>query len=227
MPLRGENRRFVRDGLQALQKPRRVGLPGLIRECGLGNQRSLPQPWAISCAADQCRQRMGRVELAVEPVFDGAARQAAQLAQGLCQLNKQRQAIEAGIYRQAVAMLPAEKTPPAIVLAGDTWHQGVVGIVASRLAEEYSCPTFLICLDGEHGKASSRSYGGFNLFASLRDLADLLENYGGHELAAGFTIARGKIDTSCTEISRRAQDFAESGQAHGHWRSTARFRRSF
>lgn len=129
---------------------------------------------------------MGRVELAVELFLTEQPAHAAQLAQGLCQLNKQRQAIEAGIYRQAVAMLPAEKTPPAIVLAGDTWHQGVIGIVASRLAEEYSCPTFLICLDGEHGKASSRSYGRFNLFASLRDLADLLENYGGARISRRF-----------------------------------------
>ena len=215
MPLRGENRRFVRDGLQALQKPRRVGLAALIRECGLGNQEiTATTVGYILAPRINAAGRMGRVELAVELFLTEQPAHAAQLAQGLCQLNKQRQAIEAGIYRQAVAMLPAEKTPPAIVLAGDTWHQGVVGIVASRLAEEYSCPTFLICLDGEHGKASSRSYGGFNLFASLRDLADLLENYGGHELAAGFTIARGKIDAFRTEISRRAQDFAESGQAH-------------
>ena len=215
MPLRGENRRFVRDGLQALQKPRRVGLAALIRECGLGNQEiTATTVGYILAPRINAAGRMGRVELAVELFLTEQPAHAAQLAQGLCQLNKQRQSIEAGIYCQAVAMLPAEKTPPAIVLAGDTWHQGVVGIVASRLAEEYSCPTFLICLDGEHGKASSRSYGGFNLFASLRDLADLLENYGGHELAAGFTIARGKIDTFRTEISRRAQDFAESGQAH-------------
>ena len=67
-------------------------------------------------------------------------------------------------------MLPAGQIPDAIVLADKTWHQGVVGIVASRMAEEYCCPTFLICLDGEHGKASSRSFGGFNLFASLLNL---------------------------------------------------------
>lgn len=72
----------------------------------------------------------------------------------------------------------------AIVLAGEHWHQGVVGIVASRLSEEFCRPTFLICLDGERGKASSRSYGGFNLFASLTELSGLLEGYGGHELAA-------------------------------------------
>ena len=76
------------------------------------------------------------------------------------------------IYREASYRLRGKKQPDsAIVLAGENWHQGVVGIVASRLSEEYCRPTFLICLNGEHGKASSRSYGGFNLFASLTELS--------------------------------------------------------
>ena len=144
MPLRGENRRFVRDGLRALQKPRRVGLAALIRECGLGNPGEITATTVGYILAPRINAagRMGRVELAVELFFDGAALpRPPSWRKGLCQLNKQRQTIEAVIYRQAVAMLPAEKTPPAIVLAGDTWHQGVVGIVASRLAEEYSCPS--------------------------------------------------------------------------------------
>jgi len=95
----------------------------------------------------------------------------------------------------------------AIVLADETWHQGVVGIVASRIAEEYACPTFLICLDGEHGKASSRSYGGFNLFSSLTQLSGLLESYGGHELAAGFTITRSNIPEFRRQICAMAAGF--------------------
>ena len=101
-------------------------------------------------------------------------------------------------------MLPEGQTPEAIVLADETWHQGVVGIVASRIAEEYCCPTFLICLDGDHGKASSRSYGGFNLFSSLTTLSHLLESYGGHELAAGFTITRSNIPEFRRQICQRA-----------------------
>ena len=98
----------------------------------------------------------------------------------------------------------------AIVLAGEHWHQGVVGIVASRLSEEFCRPTFLICLDGERGKASSRSYGGFNLFASLTELSGLLEGYGGHELAAGFTIARKNIDAFRAAMCRCAAAYAAS-----------------
>ncbi|MFR7832586.1 MAG: DHHA1 domain-containing protein [Blautia wexlerae] len=102
--------------------------------------------------------------------------------------------IEGSIYQSAVSHAAARRPPQAIVLADESWHQGVVGIVASRMAEEYSCPTFLICLDGDKGKASSRSYGGFNLFRSLEQLSGLLESYGRHELAAGFTIRRACIE---------------------------------
>ena len=97
-----------------------------------------------------------------------------------------------------------------IVLADESWHQGVVGIVASRMAEEYSCPTFLICLDGDKGKASSRSYGGFNLFRSLEQLSGLLESYGGHELAAGFTIRRESIAPFREKMMALCASFRES-----------------
>ena len=104
-------------------------------------------------------------------------------------------------------MLPQEQQPAAIVLAEESWHQGVVGIVSSRIAEEFCCPTFLICLDGVHGKASSRSYGGFNLFAALSDLSDLLESYGGHELAAGFTIHADRIGDFRKAICRKVSSY--------------------
>ena len=91
------------------------------------------------------------------------------------------------------------------MLASADWHQGVVGIVASRLSEEYGCPACLICLDGESGKASCRSYGGFPLIDALHRLSPLLERYGGHQLAAGFTIRAGQIDAfrqALTELVR-------------------------
>ncbi len=108
--------------------------------------------------------------------------------------------------------------PAAIVLADEHWHQGVVGIVASRLAEEYRCPTFLICLDGDHGKASSRSYGGFNLFASLEELSGLLESYGGHELAAGLYHRPGEYRRLPAQIHVQLR---RSLPASGLWRSHA------
>ena len=115
----------------------------------------------------------------------------------LCALNRERQSVEQAIYAQAVEQIeqsPAQERS-ALVLASDTWHQGVVGIVASRLSEKYACPSFMIHLSGGTGKGSCRSWGGFNLFAALESCSDLLLDFGGHELAAGFI-----IDTFTTTI---------------------------
>ena len=90
----------------------------------------------------------------------------------------------------------------ALVLSSERWHQGVVGIVASRLSEKYACPSFMIHLRDGTGKGSCRSYGGFNLFAALEACSDLLEGFGGHELAAGFTIQESNIDAFRTRMNR-------------------------
>ena len=91
----------------------------------------------------------------------------------------------------------------AILLADESWHQGVVGIVASRLTEKYACPAFMICLDQGVGKGSCRSWGGVNLFDLLSRCAPLLENFGGHALAAGFTVKEENIP-ALAEALRRA-----------------------
>ena len=207
MLLRGENRRFVARGLKALRNTRRPGIAALMKECGCASESLNASSIGFMLAPRiNAAGRMGKIDLATELFLTRDAERATYLAQALCDLNRQRQAVESEIYDEAIAMLPLEQPPEAIVLAGETWHQGVVGIVASRIAEEYHCPAFLICMDGDHGKASSRSYGGFNLFSSLSDLSELLESYGGHELAAGFTITRHNID----EFRRRICTLAES-----------------
>ena len=194
MPLQGENRVFVARGLESLAHTKRPGIAALMAECGCAPETVSASSIGFMLAPRiNAAGRMGQIDLAVELFLTDDPDKAAEAARGLCELNRQRQAVESEIYRQAVSMLPMGKPPEAIVLADESWHQGVVGIVASRIAEEYACPTFLICLDGEHGKASSRSHGGFNLFASLSALSPLLESYGGHELAAGFTISRANI----------------------------------
>ncbi len=208
MPLQGENRVFVHRGLESLRHTERPGLLSLMQEAGCDpatlNAGSIGFVLAprINAAG-----RMGCIDVAVELFLTKDPQCGAEAARKLCQLNRQRQAVETEIYQQATAMLPQGKTPEAIVLANPNWHQGVVGIVASRMAEEYCCPTFLICLDGEKGKASSRSYGGFNLFASLTALSPLLESYGGHELAAGFTICKNQIDAFRQEVCKLADQF--------------------
>jgi len=207
MPLQGENRVFVSRGLDSLRHTHRPGIAALMAECGCAPEGVNASSIGFMLAPRiNAAGRMGQIDLAVELFLTDDADHARELARQLCELNRQRQAVESEIYAQAISMLPQGKTPEAIVLADESWHQGVVGIVASRIAEEYCCPTFLICLDGEHGKASSRSHGGFNLFASLTALSSLLESYGGHELAAGFTITRSNIPEFRRQICCLAAD---------------------
>ena len=213
MPLTGENRTMVAEGLKSLENPKRVGLAALMAECGVGHGRITAGTIGYTLAPRiNAAGRMGQVDVATELFLTADAQRAVELAAELCRMNRKRQEIEAGIYREAVGMLPGGGRPDAIVLASENWHQGVVGIVASRLAEEYNCPAFLICLDGDKGKASSRSHGGFNLFAALRTLSPLLESYGGHELAAGFTIRRENIDAFRAQITDLARAFRASGE---------------
>ena len=208
MPLQGENRVFVSRGLDSLRNTRRPGIAALMAECSCAPDSVTASAIGFMLAPRiNAAGRMGRIELAVELFLTQDPRRASAVAKALCELNRHRQAVESEIYQQAISMLPAGQPPEAIVLADETWHQGVVGIVASRIAEEFSCPAFLICLDGDHGKASSRSYGGFNLFSSLTALSDLLESYGGHELAAGFTISRRNIPEFRRQICALAADF--------------------
>ncbi len=207
MLLQGENRVFVSRGLESLKNTRRPGIAALMAECGcMPDNISASSIGFMLAPRINAAGRMGQIELAIQLFLTDDPQQAETVAKALCELNRQRQAVESEIYQTAISMLPAGQPPEAIVLADETWHQGVVGIVASRIAEEYACPTFLICLDGDHGKASSRSHGGFNLFASLTALSDLLESYGGHELAAGFTITRSNIPEFRRQICALAAD---------------------
>lgn len=214
MPLKGETRTLVVKGLEALSDSKRPGVKALMKECGcFGQPVTAGTIGYVLAPRINAAGRMGQVELAIDLFFSENDEEAEQLAATLCRLNRERQRVEADIYKEATSMLPHGELPGAIVLAGETWHQGVVGIVASRLSEEYSCPAFLICMDGDKGKASSRSYGGFNLFAALTELSGLLESYGGHELAAGFTISRENVDIFRRKVSDLARKYAQSEDA--------------
>ena len=191
MTLLDENRALVRRGLALLPDTKRPGLAALLRETGAAGKSITAATIGYTIAPRiNAAGRMEQAEVALELLLTQSPARADQLAAALCSLNRERQAIEQAIYDQCVVLLerdPALNTA-ALVLAGEGWHQGVVGIVASRLTEKYSRPAFMICLDEGRGKGSCRSFGGFNLFAALEVCAPLLEGYGGHELAAGFTI---------------------------------------
>ena len=196
MLMTGENRTIVARGLSHIADSDFIGLRALLQETGLLQKEiTSVQIGFVLAPRINAAGRMGEADRAADLMLCKDPIRAQALARELCDLNRQRQAVEQEIYAQAIDMIeamPAQERH-ALVLADRRWHQGVVGIVASRLSEKYACPSFMIHISGHTGKGSCRSWGGFNLFAALEECSDLLLGFGGHELAAGFTIEEENI----------------------------------
>ena len=195
MPLVDENRFLVRRGLEKLEKDPLPGFAAMLKEAGVDAQRLNAATVGFSLAPRlNAAGRLGQAERAAELLMCRDPEQAAALAAELCELNRQRQSIETEIWQDAQKMLAGQKPEGPIVLASDRWHQGVIGIAASRLAEQFCLPAIMICLNGEQGKGSCRSYGGFNLFEALSACSAHLIGFGGHALAAGLNIRSDRLE---------------------------------
>ncbi len=195
MPLVGENRYIVKRGLEKLNRCPSPGLRALIEAVDYGRKQITATSVGFTLAPRlNASGRLGQVENAVRLLMTTSAQEARECAETLCQMNRDRQEIESAIWLEAQELLGDETPDAPIVLAREGWHQGVIGIAASRLSEKYNVPTVMICLDGDRGKGSCRSCGDFNLFSALNACEEHLEGYGGHALAAGLTIRRDSID---------------------------------
>lgn len=195
MPLVGENRALVQMGLQKLARSPRPGTAAILHEIGITPDKiNAASVGYILAPRLNASGRLGRTEIALEMLLCGDPGHAAELARELCELNRQRQSIETEIWQDAVGRLAGAEPDGPIVLAGENWHQGVIGIAASKLAEQYSVPAIMISLSGDMGKGSCRSYGGFNLFEALSACREKLQGFGGHALAAGLTIRREQLE---------------------------------
>ena len=197
MPLIGENRIIVAAGLRRMAETQNVGLSMLLHESGQQGKRLTASTISFILAPRiNAAGRLGHADMAAELFLTDDPRRAQTLAMALCEQNKQRQATENQILEQALQKLRREYDPledQVIVLAGEEWHHGVIGIVSSRICDRYACPTVLIALEDGIGKGSGRSVKGFNLYEALCASAPLLERFGGHELAAGLTIREENI----------------------------------
>src|SRR4051794_29954943 len=190
VPLTGENRRLAREGLAEMRRGRRVGLRALMNVAGL------PPAEADERAAGfrlgpriNAAGRLQRADAALELMLTQDEDRAAEVARELDQLNSERQDEETRTLFLAEAELKGYAHLPAIVVAGEGWNPGVVGIVASRLVERYHRPALVAAIDGETARGSGRSISGFDLHAGLGACSDLLTRYGGHKMAAGLELA--------------------------------------
>jgi single-stranded-DNA-specific exonuclease len=140
--------------------------------------------------------RLGSAMRGVELMMSTSDEEANPIARELEELNARRQEIDRATLETARARVLEMDLPATfgIALAGDGWHPGVIGIVASRIVEEFGRPTMLIALDGDQGKGSGRSISVFDLHGALTECRDLLQRFGGHRSAAGITIARDRVD---------------------------------
>ena len=198
VPLTGENRVLVRHGLKLLKETRWPGLAALIRVSGLADREiRAGQVGFILAPRINAAGRVGDAADGIRLLLTDDRAEAEQLAVRLEAMNVERQGLDQRILDEAIRQVERERDPErdtALVLASDTWHPGVVGIVASRVVERYGRPAFLIALDGDVGKGSGRSISRFDLHAALHQCGDLLERFGGHHMAAGLTVRRDRLE---------------------------------
>jgi single-stranded-DNA-specific exonuclease len=208
-PLRGENRVFVRYGLKMLAETRNIGMRALLRASGLdGKQLTAGRIGFILAPRLNAAGRLGHAIRGVELLLTEDEHEANIIARELEELNQRRQDIDRATLEHAREKVLAMDLDEmfSIVLADDSWHPGVIGIVASRLVEEFGRPAVLIALSGDQGKGSGRSIPKFDLHGALGKARDLLLRYGGHRVAAGVTIARDKVP----EFAARFNEIAHS-----------------
>jgi single-stranded-DNA-specific exonuclease len=198
VPLTGENRILVKHGLRVLADSRWPGLQALIESAGLaGKELRGGQLGFILGPRLNAAGRIGDAGDGVRLLLTDDRTEASALARKLEGLNGERQALDQRMLDEALEQVEQYADPAAnagLVLSGEGWHPGVVGIVASRIVERYGRPTFLIAFDGEIGKGSGRSISRFDLHAALQACGDLLERFGGHHMAAGLTIRRERLE---------------------------------
>ena len=191
VPLVDENRVIVRFGLEALRDSQRPGLQALLREAELGETQLKPGQVSFMLAPRlNAAGRLNQSEQALRLLLTEDEQEAKDIAALLTSFNEERQAIEQMMVEEAEAM--AEALPASerrfIVLAKEGWHPGVVGIVASRLVERFYRPVILLAIDGNEAQGSGRSIPRYDLVQSLRQQADLLTSFGGHQAAAGLSL---------------------------------------
>ncbi|MDH7499184.1 MAG: single-stranded-DNA-specific exonuclease RecJ [candidate division NC10 bacterium] len=208
VPLQGENRILAQLGLARLQRSQKVGIHALLETANLSRSSvGSGQVAFILAPRLNAAGRMKEADLAFQLLTTESPSEAHRLGRMLEELNRDRQTMERAVIEEAMGMVEARVgLPKAICLYGEGWHLGVVGIVASRLVDAYHRPAVVISLRGGKGRGSARSIPAFPMKRALEQCADLLEGFGGHSLAAGFTIDQEAVPS----FVERFQEVADS-----------------
>ena len=195
VPLINENRVIAKLGLMLIKMTKNIGLRELIIAANYKQIDSNTISFGIAPRINACG-RMGHQEEALKLFLTDNIVEAKEITNELNRYNLERQEIEGNIYKQALEKLQAEgiENKNAIVLGGDNWYHGVIGIVASKLTESFFKPTVLVCFEGENGKGSGRSIPNFDLYEALSYSGEYLEKFGGHSMAVGLTVKKDNFE---------------------------------
>ncbi len=209
VPLVGENRLIAFHGLKGLPQSRQPGIKALIHSAGLAGKKLDGYDIGFKLAPRlNAIGRMGHAQVAVEMLTRSTPAEAVRIAENLEQQNRARQSLQRKIAAQAKEMVVEQgqdaDTVRAIVLASEGWHAGIIGIVASKIVEEFGRPTVLIALEGEQGQGSGRSIRHFPLGDVLAECREHLIAFGGHDMAAGLRIDASKVDAFREAFQARA-----------------------
>ena len=205
--LTGENRVMVRRGLKLINENPRPGINALMEIAGVGDKIFSASTAAFTvCPRINAAGRMGSAHKALDLLLCEDDEIASQIAEEINHMNALRQQTETHIFSQAAAMLSSGEilNDRIIVVDGEGWHQGVIGIVAARITERYGRPCVVISRDGENARGSCRSIDGFSIYDAIEAVSDCLDHFGGHTLAAGLGLKSERIE----EFRRRINEYA-------------------
>lgn len=208
-PLVDENRVIVTEGLKRFKRTKNVGLKALIDVSTNGKAITTSTIGYIIAPRINASGRLGCASRSVELFLTDDEENALELANSLCEENSLRQQTEQKMFKEALEYIeehPEVKEDKIIVIPHENWHHGIVGIVSSKITEKFYKPSILFAIDGDEAKGSGRSVSGFNLFGALESCSDLLEKFGGHELAAGLTIKSSNIEEFRKKINEYSKD---------------------
>ena len=207
VPLVDENRVITNLGLLLVAYTFFMGLRSLLLSSGYKNLDSTTISFGVAPRINACG-RMGHADEALKLFLSKDIYEVNELTKKLNDYNKMRQEKEKSIYEDAVNQIEKNKLYEncAIVVGGDNWHHGVIGIVSSKITDLYFKPSILLCYDNELAKGSGRSIPGFDLHDALMKCQDTIEKFGGHSMAIGITIKKDNFDKFANELEQIAKD---------------------
>ncbi|MCI8654326.1 MAG: single-stranded-DNA-specific exonuclease RecJ [Clostridia bacterium] len=207
VPLVDENRVIVKLGLKLLQQTKNIGLKTILMLSGYNKIDSSTISFGVAPRINACG-RMGHQEEALKLFLSKDINEVNELAQILNEYNRQRQEKEKSIFLEAVEKIQANELDKnnVIIIDGEGWHHGVIGIVSSKITEMYFKPSILLCFEGEEGKGSGRSVPGFDLHEALQKCSNNLYKFGGHSMAVGLTVKKEQYEEFKKQLEEIGQE---------------------